>query len=611
MAEPPTQDRRRLFGGERYEVLSVLGTGGTATVYRVYDRSLDVERALKVLRVGDAEMARRLASEAKMMVRIDNPHILRVVDVGEDEGRPYLVMEFLGGGTLADLGEQGPLPVRSALEWTLQILAALGTAHELGIVHRDVKPSNVLLDKRGVAHLADFGIALRGDEREERKTRTGVAMGTLAFMAPEQRLDARAVGPSADLYAVGATLYALLTYRSPMDLFVVREDDPRMAGVPPKLASILLKATRYQPGERYTSAAEMAAPIWDLVTEFEEKPLFEFVDGDEPPQRIRTATPGPLGARLRPPPDVTAQAMKTLTRTASPATTPSTLPASAPFAVSEPVDRPTLAPQDRPAPTITPFGQEDRRAPTITPFDPASDAPVDLLAPTLPAPGTEAAEAPADPPRRRAVWVAVVLGALVPPVVLLVLWIALAGERSVEPTAPDPAVATRVETEPAPEPVVEVAPPAEPEPEPVPEPVVEPEPVPAAAPTRVAAVSPRPQPAAPAPVAAPVGPFPVGAYVGTLNNRVMELRLSGAPDALRAEVTTWFSARDRRERTDNYATRVMEGSYSADASALVLRDTGSGPGMGAIEARWERGRFRGRFATPDQSHVSTFEAQPE
>ena len=293
-------------------MLGVLGTGGTATVYKVRDTALDVERALKVLRVGNADLGRRLAAEARTMVRLANPHILRVVDVGEDEGRPYLVMEYLSGGTLADLSEAGPLPVKSALGWTLQVLAALSASHEQGIIHRDVKPSNILLDDKGVAHLADFGIAMRSGADEERSTRTGVALGTLAFMAPEQRLDARSVSEAADLYAVGATLYALLTYRSSMDLFVVQHGDARLKGIPLALETAIVRATRYQPEDRYQSAAEMATDLWALHDGASEAPLVTPETGAPPPVRVRTATPGPLAERMRPSQAVIERAVHTM-----------------------------------------------------------------------------------------------------------------------------------------------------------------------------------------------------------------------------------------------------------------------------------------------------------
>jgi serine/threonine-protein kinase len=251
---------------ERYALGAVLGVGGTATVYRAEDRSLGVERAIKILGVGaNQELRERLRTEARLLAAVDHPSVLRVFDVGSFEGRDYVVMELLTGGTLQDrLDAGGPFPVPVAGRVALQMFGALAAAHDAGVIHRDVKPHNVLLDKDGLAKLADFGIAL-SEEADGRYTRTGVAMGSLAYMAPEQRLDARRVSAAADVYAAAATLYAVLTGASPMDLFAAPPSSPRWSDVPAALRPMLQRATRYEPKERQPTVRRLAIELLEAM----------------------------------------------------------------------------------------------------------------------------------------------------------------------------------------------------------------------------------------------------------------------------------------------------------------------------------------------------------
>ncbi|MFT6157872.1 MAG: tRNA A-37 threonylcarbamoyl transferase component Bud32 [bacterium] len=564
MTDIPRGGEPKNFAGDRYEVIRVLGTGGTATVYLVRDTSLDVLRALKVLRVGNADLGRRLASEARMMANLDNPHILRVVDVGEDNGRPYIVMEYLSGGTLADIGEEGPLAVKAAVSWMLQVLAALSASHAVGIVHRDVKPSNVLLDANGVASLADFGIAFRDGADEERSTRTGVAMGTLAFMAPEQRLDARSVSRAADTYAVGSSLYSLLTYRSAMDLFVVQEGGKRMRGVPPELEAILLKATRYQAEERYSTAAEMADDLWALLPNASTKPLFA-VDSDAvPPFRAHTATPGPLASRIRPAADVTARAMGAMALLDGGGTKPTLIPIAG---------------------ETLPLWAETRLA-------------------------------------RHSPWVSwgIGLGATAF-VVSLVVLVCLVGDVGGDLGQPsDASLSDRMQADPmdaiadadrGPEPdsdvdsdvdsdtdfdvdsALAVIGPSNP--------IIRPAPVVASQPSPVLIET------GPAPVA---GPFPAGQYVGYLDSRPVDLRLTGSSGVLSANITTWFSELDRSNSTDNRQSRTMTGTWDAATDTLMLSDQGEFRGAGTIEAQWTGRSFSGRFRDRRGTHITSFEARP-
>ena len=247
---------------ERYELLRELGEGGTAVVWEALDHKLGATRAIKMLsqrtRVGKARA--RLKAEAKAMAQLHHKHVLRVYDIGYADGRDFVVMDIARGSLHERLQEVGPLPPNEVVRTSLQVLSALEAAHTAGIVHRDVKPQNILLDRDGDALLADFGIALIDQDRF-RSTRTGVAMGSLGFMAPEQRLDARSVDARADLYAMGCTMFNLLTGKTPIDLFTAGEDHERFSAIPAALRATIVQATRHNPDERFANAWDMSADL--------------------------------------------------------------------------------------------------------------------------------------------------------------------------------------------------------------------------------------------------------------------------------------------------------------------------------------------------------------
>lgn len=252
----------------RYRLLSELGHGGMATVYRGYDTRLSRQVAVKVLNPGlssNAVLRARFGLEAKTMARLGtHPRVVQIYDFGEDEDdhRQFIAMELLCGTLQQVLDRHGPLPPRLAAEVMNAVLEALETAHAEPIVHRDVKPSNVLLTQDGRPKVGDFGIARivrPGDQR--RLTRTGAGVGTWAYMAPEQKRDAGAVDPRADLYGVGATLFALLTQQEPHDIDRSETWRDQLEAIPASLREIVLRATRYLPEERYQDAAEMRAAL--------------------------------------------------------------------------------------------------------------------------------------------------------------------------------------------------------------------------------------------------------------------------------------------------------------------------------------------------------------
>ncbi|MFT4979582.1 MAG: serine/threonine protein kinase [Myxococcota bacterium] len=245
----------------RYLLNALLGQGGMASVWKAWDHRLSAWRAIKILppELSTGTLRLRFEREAEAMAKLDHRSIVKIHDIGEHSGQLFIVMPWMQGGSLSQhLRAEGPLTPEHAARTLAEILDALQAAHDAGIVHRDVKPSNILLDSDSRPVLTDFGIAqLSSDRDRDHLTQTGMALGTLSYMAPEQRTDARSVDHRADIYAAGATLWTLLTAKDPL-LFVAPEAEAELrAATPPHLADIILKATRYNPEERYPSAADM------------------------------------------------------------------------------------------------------------------------------------------------------------------------------------------------------------------------------------------------------------------------------------------------------------------------------------------------------------------
>src|SRR6266478_7282897 len=201
-----------------YEVLAVLGRGGHGIVYRARHLKLKRLAALKMLLTGQyaspSELA-RFIREAEAIAALQHPNIVQIYDVGEVDGRPYFSMEYVGGGSLAQKHAGVPQPAKYSAALTESLSRAVHTAHLAGIVHRDVKPANVLITADGTPKIADFGLARHFEGRAD-ITLDAAAIGTPSYMAPEQVIGKPGtIGPPADIYALGATLYELLTGRPP------------------------------------------------------------------------------------------------------------------------------------------------------------------------------------------------------------------------------------------------------------------------------------------------------------------------------------------------------------------------------------------------------------
>ena len=209
-----------LVSGGRYRLERPLGHGGMATVYLARDEELDRPVAVKLLAetlAGEAAFRTRFLREAKLAARLSHPNVVSVYDVGEAvDGRPYIVMEHVEGETLADLlAKRGRLPVAEAVGLALQACDGLAHAHAAGLVHRDVKPQNLLRRRDGTLKIADFGIARAAETTA--LTQPGTVLGTAAYLSPEQAAGEE-VTSAADIYGLGAVLYELLTGRPPYEL---------------------------------------------------------------------------------------------------------------------------------------------------------------------------------------------------------------------------------------------------------------------------------------------------------------------------------------------------------------------------------------------------------
>ena len=281
---------------DRYELGSMLGRGGMGAVYDGSDRRLGRSVAVKVLRADLAEQPRarrRFEAEARAAARLAHPNVVTVFDSGEDDGIPFLVMERLPGRTLADELADGALPFDRVCAVGCEMLAALTAAHDAGVIHRDIKPGNVLLTTDGHVKVSDFGIAKTVDDADQ--TQTAELVATVRYLAPE-RLTGAPATPRSDLYSVGVVLYEALSGRRAFEgetpaatmLAVERGEAAALPPtVPRKVAAVVERAMSRDSDARYGSAEEMRAALADDAEQDATVPVAD----TEPVERSTVAEP--------------------------------------------------------------------------------------------------------------------------------------------------------------------------------------------------------------------------------------------------------------------------------------------------------------------------------
>src|SRR5215204_5203430 len=263
----------------RYRLDAQVGAGGMSTVYRAFDTTLERRVAVKLMHreiASDSDQLERFRREARSVAQLSHPHIVGVIDAGEEDGRPYIVFEYVEGETLKDrIRRMGRLPVDEAIAYAIEISRALAAAHARHIVHRDVKPQNVLIDEEGSAKVTDFGIARSLDE--EGLTAEGRVLGTTDYVSPEQALGHDIANGQCDIYSLGIVLFEMLTGDVPFHgenqvavaMKHVREDLPevqmRRPDVSAGLAAILDRMTDKHLEHRYPDARTLETDLEDAL----------------------------------------------------------------------------------------------------------------------------------------------------------------------------------------------------------------------------------------------------------------------------------------------------------------------------------------------------------
>ncbi|MFC8036227.1 protein kinase [Streptomyces vinaceus] len=315
MSQDGAQGRHtgRALAGGRYQLRDLLGQGGMASVHLAYDTVLDRQVAIKTLHteLGREQAFReRFRREAQSVAKLTHTNIVSVFDTGEDtlpidgsaggDGMPtpYIVMEYVEGRPLGsvldeDVRQHGAMPADKALKITADVLAALEISHEMGLVHRDIKPGNVMMTKRGVVKVMDFGIARAMQSGVTSMTQTGMVVGTPQYLSPEQALG-RGVDARSDLYSVGIMLFQLVTGRLPFDAdsplaiaYAHVQEEPPVASsinrsLPPAVDALITRALKKNPNERFPSAEAMRGECLRVAQSFQAAPP-SIVPGSQTP----------------------------------------------------------------------------------------------------------------------------------------------------------------------------------------------------------------------------------------------------------------------------------------------------------------------------------------
>lgn len=283
MKEEEIQELFRHHQGGRFEIRKILGIGGMGVVVQAFDKKLKVLRAIKIFNpelLANESLVRRFENEASIMAGIEHPNIVKVYDIGEIQSHHFIVLEWIDGGSLGNLickdnqdGTQtlSPMHPRVALLMIYYVCDALSVAHKRGIIHRDIKPDNILITNDGMPKVADFGIAHMDGDDKNPLTGVGEGLATPRIGAPEQFANAASVDARADVYATAVTFWMLMTAMRPPGLLFLHdmEQDPELlAKIPVCLHRILKKAVAYYPAGRYASMEEFAQALRNVEDQF-------------------------------------------------------------------------------------------------------------------------------------------------------------------------------------------------------------------------------------------------------------------------------------------------------------------------------------------------------
>ncbi|MGP4043326.1 protein kinase domain-containing protein [Streptomyces sp. 2A115] len=313
----------RSVAGGRYQLRDLLGEGGMASVHLAYDSVLDRQVAIKTLHTDlgrEQAFRERFRREAQSVAKLTHTNIVSVFDTGEDDldgvTTPYIVMEYVEGRPLGsvldqDIAQYGAMPADTALKITADVLAALEISHEMGLVHRDIKPGNVMMTKRNVVKVMDFGIARAMQSGVTSMTQTGMVVGTPQYLSPEQALG-RGVDARSDLYSVGIMLFQLVTGRLPFEAdsplaiaYAHVQEEPVTASsinrsLPPAVDALIARALKKNPNERFVNAESMRDECLRVAQSFQAAPPI-IVPG------ARTSSGAGVGSAVFPPVDQSAQ----------------------------------------------------------------------------------------------------------------------------------------------------------------------------------------------------------------------------------------------------------------------------------------------------------------
>ncbi len=250
-----------------YLLTGKIGQGGAAEIYKARQESLDRDVAIKILSSNfsdDPEIVRRFERESKVIAKLHHPNIVNVIDRGTTGGRYYFIMSYIDGTSLREVIDSKKISMKVKMEMIVQVCKALDYAHNNGVIHRDIKPGNVLIDRQGNALVADFGIAQIVGIPETEMTSSDMIMGTLAYMSPEQKLSSTNIDQTTDIYAVGIMIYEILVGKKPLGRFKLPSEI--ISTIPKKYDALISKCLASEAKDRYQRAVELKDAILEIIT---------------------------------------------------------------------------------------------------------------------------------------------------------------------------------------------------------------------------------------------------------------------------------------------------------------------------------------------------------